>query len=331
MEKPPLFRPNPDLKLMDQVREVLRYYNYAYRTEQAYCQWIRRFIHFYGGNTHPAKMHAAEVERYLSHLVSQGNVSAETQKQALNALVFLYHKVLDIRIDDRLAPLPSKKLRKLPTVLTQSEVQQLLQQMQGTHALMAKLLYGSGLRLMECIRMRIQDVDFGQRQIYIRDAKGGNDRISFLPTGISEELFSHIEKVKLLHRQDLDEGYGQVYLPPALVRKYPNAEAKTAWQYVFPAKNRSVDPRTGQVRRHHVLESGLQKAVKHAVTKTSIDKRVSCHTLRHSFATHLLENGVNIRTVQELMGHKDVKTTEIYTHVMQKGLTDLKSPLDQLS
>lgn len=331
MEKPPLFRPNPDLKLMDQVREVLRYYNYAYKTEQVYCQWILRYVRFYGGNTHPAKMHAAEIERFLSHLVSQGNVSAATQKQALNALVFLYHKVLDIRVDDRLAPLRAKKPKKLPTVLTQSEVRQLLQQLQGTHALMAKLLYGAGLRLMECIRLRVQDVDFGQRQIYIRDAKGGNDRVSFLPVGTSEELSSHIEKVKRLHQQDLAEGYGQVYLPPALARKYQNAETKTGWQYVFPAKNRSADPRTGVVRRHHVLESGLQKAVKQAVSKTEISKRVSCHTLRHSFATHLLENGVNIRTVQELMGHKDVKTTEIYTHVMQKGLTDLQSPLDQLS
>jgi integron integrase len=330
MEKPPRFRPNPDLKLMDQIREVLRYYNYAYKTEQVYCQWILRYVRFYGGNTHPAEMHAPEIERFLSHLVSVDNVSAATQKQALNALVFLYHKVLDIRVDEKLAPLRATKPKRLPTVLVQEEVQRLLGELQGTHALMARLLYGCGMRLMECIRLRIQDVDFGQHQIYIREAKGGSERISFLPSSAQADLLAHIEKVKILHRQDLDEGYGRVYMPQALGRKYPNAATEIGWQYVFPSKQRSKDPRSGELRRHHVLESGLQKAVKLASRRAQLTKRVSCHTLRHSFATHLLENGVDIRTVQKLMGHKDVKTTEIYTHVMQKGLDSLSSPLDSL-
>ena len=330
MERPPRFRPNPDLKLMDQVREALRYYNYALKTEQAYCQWVLRYIRFYGGNTHPAELGAGDVERFLSHLVSDRKVSAATQKQALNALVFLYHKVLDIRVDNKIAPVRSKKRQYLPTVLTKDEVATLLRNMQGTHALMAKILYGSGLRLMECLRLRIQDVDFGQHHLEIRGAKGGKDRISLLPQELSDELFHHIERVKLLHQQDLREGFGCVYLPEALARKYPNAARETGWQYVFPARKRSIDPRSGEVRRHHVLESGLQKAVKAAARKTGITKRVSCHTLRHSFATHLLENGCNIRMVQELMGHADVKTTEIYTHVMQKDLGALQSPLDGL-
>ncbi len=330
MENPPRFRQNPTLKLMDQVREVLRYYNYAYKTEQVYSHWILRYIRFYGGKTHPLEMHAAEIEQFLSHLVSHENVSASTQKQALNALVFLYHKVLDIRVDDRIAPLRSTKPKRLPTVLTQEEVLGLLDELPGTHSLMGRLLYGSGMRLMECIRLRIQDVDFGQQQIYIREAKGGSERISFLPSSIRGELANHIEKVKQLHRQDLDEGYGRVFVPTALARKYPNAALEVGWQYVFPSRQRSVDPRSGEIRRHHVLESGLQKAVKLASRRAQISKRVTCHTLRHSFATHLLENGVDIRSVQKLMGHKDVKTTEIYTHVMQKGLDRLCSPLDQL-
>ena len=331
MEKPPRFQPNPDLKLMDQVREVLRYYNYALKTEQAYCQWILRYIRFHGSNTHPAELRATNIERFLSHLVVQGKVSAATQKQALNALVFLYHKVLDIQVDDKIAPVRSKKGRRLPTVLTKTEVKEVLVNLQGTNALMAKLLYGSGLRLMECLRLRIQDVDFGQNHLEIRGAKGGKDRIALLPQELKTELLSHIERVKLLHQQDLNEGFGRVYLPEALARKHPKGALEIGWQYVFPAQKLSVDPRSNEVRRHHVLESGLQKAVKMAVRKTGITKRASCHTLRHSFATHLLEDGCNIRIVQELMGHADVKTTEIYTHVMQKDLGVLQSPLDSLN
>ena len=269
MENTPRFHPNPDLKLMDQVRETLRYFNYAYRTEQSYCQWILRYIRFCGGNTHPVEFSAADIERFLSHLVVQGKVSAATQKQALNALVFLYHKVLDIRVDDKIAPLRSKKRKRLPTVLTQEEVTRLLQNMQGTHALMARLLYGAGLRLMECIRLRVQDVDFSQNHLYIHDGKGGEDRISLLPLELKEKLRNHIEKVKILHQQDLIEGFGSVYLPDSLQQKYHHAAQEIGWQYIFPARKRSVDPRSGKVRRHHVMESGLQKAVKAALEKSS--------------------------------------------------------------
>lgn len=330
MEKSSVFHPNPDLKLMDQVRETLRYFHYAYRTEQSYCQWILRYIRYHGGTTHPAELSASNIERYLSYLVVEGKVSASTQKQALNALIFLYHKVLDIQIEDKIAPIRSRKGRKLPTVLTKEEVVLLLQNIQGTHFLMAKLLYGAGLRLTECIRLRIQDVDFGQNQLYVRAGKGDKDRISMLPQELMDELARHIERVKVLHRHDLTEGFGAVYLPEAVARKYPNAEKELGWQYVFPSRGRSTDPRSGVIRRHHVSESGLQKAVKAAVRKAGITKRASCHTLRHSFATHLLENGTNIRIVQELMGHSDVKTTEIYTHVMQKDIKTTQSPLDGL-
>jgi len=330
MENQPGFRPNPDLKLMDQVREVLRYYHYAYRTEQSYCDWILRYIRFHGGQTHPKNLAAADIERFLSDLVSRQKVAAATQKQALNALVFLYHKVLHLPLKDQIAPLRSKKSPRLPTVLTPQEVQQLLAQISGTHNLMARLLYGAGLRLLECLRLRIQDVDFGQRHVFIRDDKGGKDRVSLLPQELATDLQAHIERVIQRHQTDLIEGFGRVYLPEALARKYPNASTETGWQYMFPAKKRALDPRSGEERRHHAQESGLQKAVKTAVRKSGIPKRISCHTLRHSFATHLLENGVNIRMVQELMGHADVKTTEIYTHVMRKDVNSVVSPLDRL-
>ena len=330
MEKQSGFHPNPDLKLMDQVREVLRYYHYAYRTEQSYCGWILRYVRFFGDQTHPKELGSADVERFLSDLVSRQKVAAATQKQALNALVFLYHKVLHLPLKDRIAPVRSKKAPRLPTVLTQDEVKLLLSQMSGTHALMARLLYGAGLRLLECLRLRIQDVDFGQRHVFIRDDKGGKDRVSLLPQELATDLQAHIERVIQRHQTDLSEGFGRVYLPEALARKYPNASTETGWQYMFPAKKRALDPRSGEERRHHAQESGLQKAVKTAARKSGIPKRISCHTLRHSFATHLLENGVNIRMVQELMGHADVKTTEIYTHVMRKDVNSVVSPLDRL-
>jgi integron integrase len=256
-------------------------------------------------------------------------VAASTQRQALNALVFLYREVLDVELGE-IAHIRSKKQRKPPTVLSQGEVQQVLGCMEGTHRLMAKLLYGCGLRLMECIRLRIQDVDFGQGRVFVRGGKGNKDRTVVLPERIRSELAEHIKRVEALHQSDLREGFGEVYIPEALARKYVNACRETGWQYVFPAKNRSRDPRTGRMRRHHVLESGLQKAVKRAVARAGIRKRAGCHTLRHSYATHLLENGMNIRMVQELMGHASVETTEIYTHVMSKDLDQVKSPLDFL-
>jgi len=316
---------------MDQVREVLRYYHYSYRTETTYCQWILRYIRFYGGLTHPRKLGAAHVERFLSHLAVQDKVSASTQRQALNALVFLYRRVLLMPLDGKIAPTRSKKNRRPPVVLTNEEVQRLFLHIDGIHLLMAKLLYGSGLRLMECIRLRIQDMDFGQKKLYVRGGKGNKDRVTVLPPNIIDELRQHIARVSAIHHQDLEEGFGEVYLPPALARKYPKAARETGWQFVFPAKKRSIDPRSGVERRHHVMESGLQKAVKRAARRAGITKRVSCHVLRHSFATHMLEKGVNIRRLQELLGHADVKTTEIYTHVMKKDLDSLPNLLDDVT
>jgi len=326
----PKFRPNPELRLMDQVREVLRCQHYAYRTEQAYCQWILPYLHYFGGKTHPKLLGAKDVERYLSYLVTEGKVSASTQKQALNALVFLYREVLDLSLDGEIAPVRSKRQQRVPTVLTQAEVQRLFAVMTGKNALMAKLLYGGGLRLLECIRLRVQDVDFGQGLIFVRGGKGGKDRTTLLSRGVEDELRRQVEAVRVLHHKELEEGFGEVYIPEALARKYPNADRAIGWQWVFPAKGRSIDPRSGREMRQHVLESGLQKAVKRAVVQADIDKKASCHTLRHSFATHMLENGVNIRVLQELLGHADVKTTEIYTHVMSRDIRKLQSPLDML-
>lgn len=330
MENKPKFHPNPNLKLMDQVREVLRYHHYAYRTEQTYCQWILRYIHYFGGKTHPRLLGAKNIEAFLSHLATEGQVTASTQRQALNALVFLYKHVLDIQLAEKIAPARGKRKTSPPTVMTQAEVQCLLAVMEGKPALMAKLLYGSGLRLMECIRLRIQDIDFGQNLIFVRGGKGGKDRTTILPQNLRDELQSQIRAVKALHHKELEESFGEVYIPEALARKYPKASRATGWQWAFPAKLRSIDPRSGKEMRHHVQESVLQKAVKRAAEQARIDKRVGCHTLRHSFATHMLENGVNIRMLQELLGHADVKTTEIYTHVMARDIRSLQSPLDRL-
>jgi len=330
MESKEKFRPDPNLRLMDQVLEVLRYHHYAYRTEQAYSDWILRFIRFHGGKTHPKDMGKPEIDGFLSHLATHGKVSAATQRQAMNAILFLYKKVLDQPMEDRIEAIRARRQSRLPTIMTQEEVQRVLGAMDGTHLLMARLLYGGGLRLMECVRIRVKDVDLDRGLLYLRVAKGDKDRTTLLPASVHVDLRKHLERVKMLHEQDLELGYGEVYLPEALARKYGGASREFRWQYVFPARNLSTDPRSGVMRRHHVLESGLQKAVKAAVDRAGINKRVSCHTFRHCFATHLLENGVNIRVVQELMGHADVKTTEIYTHVMQKDLRTVVSPLDVL-
>jgi integron integrase len=326
----PKFHPNPKLKLMDQVREVLRYHHYSYRTEQTYCQWMLRYIRYFGGKTHPRVLGAKDIEAFLSHLASVGEVSASTQRQALNALVFLYKHVLDIPMEEEITPARSKRVTSPPTVMTQAEVQRLLAAMEGKPALMAKLIYGSGMRLMECIRLRVQDIDFGQNLIFVRGGKGGKDRTTVLPKNLRDEMLKQIAAVKSLHHKDLEEGFGEVYIPEALARKYPKASKQIGWQWVFPAKLYSRDPRSGREMRHHVLESVLQKAVKRASEQAGINKRVGCHTLRHSFATHMLESGVNIRVLQELLGHADVKTTEIYTHVMSRDIRNLQSPLDAL-
>jgi len=329
MESQPKFRPNPKLRLMDQVHEVLRYHHYAYRTEQSYCHWIRRYIHFFGGKTHPRDLGTGDVERFLSDLAVGRKVSASTQRQALNAIVFLYRDVLHKPLEGSIQPVRSKRRPKLPTVIGREEVKRLFRHIGGTHALMAKLLYGSGLRLMECVRLRIKDIDFDRKRIHVL-GKGDKWRSTILADPIISGLKSHIENVKTLHHSDLEEGFGEVYIPSALARKYKNAAKETLWQYIFPSKKRSIDPRSKRERRHHVMESGLQKAVKRAAHRAGIDKRVTCHTLRHSFATTMLENGINIRVLQELMGHADVKTTERYTHVMDKDISRIRSPLEDL-
>jgi len=315
---------------MDQVRQVLRYHHYAYRTEQSYCDWIMRYIRYHGGKAHPRSMGKREIEAFLSHLAVQQDVAASTQRQALNAIVFLYKRVLHIPVDGKLEPVRAKRGLRPPVVMSQREVADVLGHMQGPHLLMAKLLYGSGLRLMECIRLRVRDLDFERKLIYVRAAKGGKDRTTLFPESLHPPLKSQVQTVKKLHDQDILDGYGEVYVPGALSRKYPAASKSFGWQYLFPSKRRSVDPRSGKTRRHHVLESGLQKAVRAAVDKAGITKPVGCRTFRHCFATHLLENGVNIRVVQELMGHAHVRTTEIYTHVMEKDISVVRSPLDGL-
>lgn len=316
-------------RLLDQVREAIRLRHYSIRTEQAYTDWIKRFILFHG-KRHPRELGAAEVERFLTHLAVEGRVAASTQNQALSALLFLYKAVLRVDLPWLGEVTRAKRPGRLPVVLTVEETRRVLAHIHGPQGLMAGLLYGAGLRLLECVRLRVKDVDFGYRQITVRDGKGEKDRVTMLPQAVLEPLRAHLEKVKVLHEQDLEEGFGEVYLPHALERKYPNAAREWGWQYVFPAAKRSVDPRSGRERRHHVDEQSLQRAMKKAVRAAGLTKPASCHTLRHSFATHLLQSGYDIRTVQELLGHKDVATTMIYTHVLNRGGQGVVSPLDGL-
>jgi len=269
-----------------------------------------------------------EIEDFLSHLAQNLNVAASTQNQAFNAVLFLYNQVLNQPLDDKINAIRAKKPRRLPTVMTPAESMAVIKALSGTNQLMATVLYGCGLRLIECIRLRVKDIDFAMNQVVVRDGKGKIDRITVLPESIKKELQLHLEYVKTIHQNDLSRGYGSVYLPYALSRKYPNAKREWGWQYVFPSKRLSKDPRTGNIRRHHIHENSLQKAVKKAVRLTFINKPISCHTFRHSFATHLLENGYDIRTVQELLGHKDVSTTMIYTHVLNRGGKAVRSPID---
>lgn len=276
-------------------------------------------------------MGKTEIESFLSHLAVQERVSASTQRQALNAIMFLYRKVLDKYIKEKIAPVKAKRHKRLPVVMTQREVRELLNHIHGVHKLMAQLLYGSGLRLMECVRLRIQNLDFEMHLVRVVDGKGGKDRRTLMPRSMEPKLSEQVEKVRKIHDQDVMQGYGTVYIPEALKRKYPNASREFRWQYLFPSKRLSVDPRSNIKQRHHVLESGLQKAVKRAAEDMGMLKRVGCHTLRHCFATHALENGCNIRMVQELMGHADIRTTEAYLHVMDKSLADVASPLDRMS
>jgi len=317
----------PKKKLLDQVREAIRRKHYSIRTEEAYVSWIKRYILFHN-KRHPKEMGSAEIQAYLTYLAMEQNVAASTQNQALSALLFLYREVLGKELEFPINALRAKRPKRLPTVLTKEEALRVIGCLSGTYQLMAKLLYGSGLRLMECVRLRVKDVDFAQHQIIVRDGKGQKDRVTMLPDSVVISLQEHLQRVKRLHEADLARGYGSVYLPSALGRKYPNADREWIWQYVFPSSRLSKDPRSGKVRRHHLSESSLQKAVREAARLAGINKRVTCHTFRHSFATHLLENGYDIRTVQELLGHKDVKTTMIYTHVLNRGGLAVRSPLD---
>ncbi|CAN1209170.1 Integrase [Tumidithrix helvetica PCC 7403] len=318
----------PPRKLLDRVRDAIRVKHYSYQTEKTYVQWIRRYILF-NGIRHPSEMGGAEVNSFLTYLAVEENVAASTQNQALCAILFLYKHVLQQELDLCLDTVRAKRPRNLPTVLTVDEVLAIIQNLSGVYQLLVKLLYGSGMRLNEALQLRVKDVDFSQQQIVIRDSKGMESRITMLPKSIVEQLQVHLEGVKHLHHQDLDKGYGVVNLPFALERKYPNACREWIWQYVFPSSHISKDPRSEAMLRHHLHESGLQKAIKQAVRLTKIEKRVGCHTFRHSFATHLLQSGYDIRTVQELLGHKDVKTTMIYTHVLNRGGKGVISPLDR--
>ncbi len=315
-------------KLLHQMRDVLRTQHYSLRTEQAYLQWARRFILFHN-KRHPKEMGIPEIEAFLTHLAVDLNVTAATQNQALSAILFLYRHVLHQPIpDEPIKNIRARKSQRLPTVLTKEEARRLIALLSGTNQLIVKIIYGSGLRIIECLRLRVKDLDFARRQIIVRAGKGDKDRATVLPASLIKPLQEHLVTVRLLHQQDVKRGYGQVYLPHALGRKFPAASREWAWQYVFPAPRLSVDPRSGATRRHHITASSVQKAVRRAARKAGLTKHVTPHTFRHSFATHLLERGYDIRTVQELLGHKDLRTTMIYTHVLQRGGLAVRSPLD---
>lgn len=314
-------------KLLDQVRALARLKHMSIHTEEAYIHWIKRYILFHK-RRHPLAMGEPEIRAFLTYLAREEDVAASTQTVAFSALIFLYRDVLgrEVRIIERIER--AKRSERLPVYFSRQEVEQILSRLSGQYWLMASLLYGSGLRLMECLRLRIKDLDFAYYQITIRDGKGDKDRLTMLPRSLRERLQAQIERVRQIHKEDLAEGFGEVYLPHALAKKYPGAAIELGWQYLFPAARRSVDPRSGIVRRHHVSENALQRAVKNAIRDAGILKSGSCHSFRHSFATHLLENGYDIRTVQELLGHKDVRTTMIYTHALNRGNIAVRSPLD---
>lgn len=318
---------SPPVKLLDQMRDQLRAMHYARRTEQSYVDWARRFILFHQ-KRHPRELGPQAITTFLTNLAVAGKVAPSTQNQARSALLFLYRHVLAMPIDTLQDVVAARATRHLPTVLTRAEVQAVLVQLSGVYRLIAQLLYGSGLRLMECLRLRVKDVDFAQYQLTVHDSKGAEDRRTMLPQRLVEPLQDHVRNVRRTHGEDLERGYGAVSLPYALEHTYPSANHEWAWHYVFPAARLSTDPHTAVIRRHHVDESSVQKAVKAAIRKAGLTKHASCHTFRHSFATHLLENGYDIRTVQALLGHKDVKTTMIYTHVLNRGGRGVRSPLD---
>ncbi len=326
MKPDPLAKP----KLVNQVRAILRTKHYSMRTEQAYVNWMKRFIVFHN-KRHPAEMGAKEMQQFLNHLAMKENVAASTQNQALNALVFLYREVLQKDIEDfREGLIWAKKPKKIPEVFTADEARAVFSQLDGVFWLMGMLMYGAGLRLLECLRLRVKDIDFPCKKITVREGKGSKDRITLLPEVVIPALQKHLQQVKKQHDKDLKNGFGTVYMPHALAKKYPHACREWSWQYIFPASRLSVDPRSGVKQRHHCDESAVQKAVKQAIRRAGIHKQAGCHTFRHSFATHLLEAGYDIRTVQELLGHEDVNTTLVYTHVLKNGVLGVKSPADLL-
>lgn len=315
-------------KLIQQVRDKIRKKNYSYRTEKSYIRWIVRFIKFCG-TKHPLNIETEEIERYLSHLAVNRRVAASTQNQALCAIIFLYKQVLEKKLPRFEHIQWAKKPTKLPVVLTRAEVKRIFTYLEGIPLIVSTLLYGSGLRISEAIRIRVKDVDFGYSQLLVRNGKGRKDRITILPAIAVSMLQKQIKKVQLLHDKDTHRGYGEVLLPKALAKKYPDAATKPGWQYLFPSRRIAQDPRSGLQHRYHVSDTYIQRAVRKAVQKAGLAKQASCHTFRHSFATHLLDDGYDIRTVQELLGHKNVKTTMIYTHVLNKGGRGVQSPIDK--
>jgi len=318
---------NDKPRLLDQVREVIRIKHYSLRTEESYANWIKRYILFHN-KKHPIEMGEQEIGEFITYLVKSKKVSASTQNQALCAIVFLYKNVLKKELEKSISIYWSKTPKKLPVVFTKYEAIKVLNNLKGVHWLVGMLLYGSGLRLTESLELRVKDIDFGYKQIVVRNSKGEKDRTTILPEKVIEPLKNHLQKVKKIHEDDLKNGFGTVYLPYAIERKYINAKYEWAWQYVFPATKISTDPRSGIQRRHHLYDTVIQKAVKQAIRKADITKQASCHTFRHSFATHLLESGYDIRTIQELLGHKNLETTMIYTHVINQGGKGVRSPAD---
>jgi integron integrase len=319
--------PAPPPRLLDRLRAALRARHYSLRTEQSYVHWVKRFI-FFHGKRHPDELGEPEINAFLSSLATDGKVAASTQNQALSALLFLYRHVLEKPFPEMPTLVRARRPARLPVVLTREEVRRVLAHLGGEARLVATLLYGSGLRLMEALRLRVKDLDLTRNEILVRDGKGQKDRVTMLPAALKPDLAAHLRRIRALHEAELASGGGDVHLPDAIRIKYPAAAKSWPWQYVFPAGRESADPRSGEIRRHHLPETLVQRAVKNAVEKAGITKHASCHTLRHSFATHLLEGGYDIRTIQELLGHRDVATTMIYTHVLNSGGRGVKSPLD---
>lgn len=317
------------IRIMDQVRNTVRALHYSRKTEQAYCYWIRNFIRFHHYR-HPLQMSANDISQYLTWLAVHKHVAASTQNQALNAIIFLYNRVLGKKLDNIENVIRAKRSQRIPVVFSRTEIQAIFSYLQEPYLLMCSLMYGSGLRLMEMLRLRLKDIDFERLAIVVRQGKGGKDRVTILPDSLPDGIKRAMQRVDMLHKQDIAEGFGEVQMPYALARKYPNQANSFHWQFLFAANRRSIDPVSNRERRHHVFESTIQRVVKQAMHKAGVQKHGSCHTFRHSFATHLLEDGYDIRTAQDLLGHKDVRTTQIYTHVLKRGGNAVRSPLKQL-